>query len=166
MSWKFSLLLKQSISTIANYLQKLSSLRSEVEETSAKNEELQAEVKNLKQESISKEQEIKSLTHRNGLLEAEVEKLEAGIKEAKEIAGQSRDHSTQNESLQRRLQLLEDEAEEQDVRLLDCCAWLCIVVKRRSTWMLGCKIVVFVNSCRLSAAMNEPDLRVPAGQGK
>ena len=85
-----------------------------MEETSAKNEELQAEVKNLKQESISKEQEIKSLTHRNGLLEAEVEKLEAGIKEAKEIAGQSRDHSTQNESLQRRLQLLEDEAEEAD----------------------------------------------------
>lgn len=95
-------------------MQKLASLRLEVEGTTSKNEELQAELKTLKQESIAKEQEIKSLTHRNGLLEAEVEKLESGIKEAKGIAAESRDHSTQNESLQRRLQLLEDEAEEAD----------------------------------------------------
>ena len=54
------------------------------------------------------------MTHRNGLLEAEVEKLEAGIKAAKDEASQGRDHSTHNESLQRRLQLLEDEAEEAD----------------------------------------------------
>ena len=92
----------------------MAALRKDQEETQAKCEELQAKVKSLEQENMSKEQEITSLAHNNQRLEAEVEKLEAGIKDAKELAGTSREHSTQNEALQRRLQLLEEEAEEAD----------------------------------------------------
>ena len=84
------------------------------EETQAKYEELQGKVKTLEQENLAKEQEITSLSHKNQLLETEVEKLETGIKEAKAAAEESGQHGTQNESLQRRLQLLEEEAEESD----------------------------------------------------
>ena len=92
----------------------MSSLRVQQEETQAKYEELQIKVKTLEQENLAKEQEITSLSHKNQLLETEVEKLEAGIKEAKLAAEESGQHGTQNESLQRRLQLLEEEAEESD----------------------------------------------------
>ena len=92
----------------------MSSLRVQQEETQSKYEELQGKVKTLEQENLAKEQEITSLSHKNQLLEAEVDKLETGIKEAKAAAEESGQHGTQNESLQRRLQLLEEEAEESD----------------------------------------------------
>ena len=92
----------------------MSSLRVQQEETQSKYEELQAKVKTLEQENLAKEQEITSLSHKNQLLETEVDKLETGIKEAKTSLEESGQHGTQNESLQRRLQLLEEEAEETD----------------------------------------------------
>ena len=92
----------------------MSTLRVQQEETQAKYEELQGKVKTLEQENLAKEQEITSLAHKNQLLESEVDKLETGIKEAKAAAEESGQHGTQNESLQRRLQLLEEEAEESD----------------------------------------------------
>lgn len=92
----------------------MNSLRLQQEETQAKYEELQGKIKTLEQENLAKEQEITSLSHKNQLLETEVEKLEAGIKEAKAAAEESGQHGTQNEALQRRLQLLEEEAEESD----------------------------------------------------
>lgn len=95
----------------------MNSLRIEADEASAKVEELQAKVKTLEQENYAKEQEITSLSHKNGLLEAEVEKLETGIKEAKAAAEEGTQHGTHNETLQRRLQLLEEEAEEADKNL-------------------------------------------------
>lgn len=98
---------------------KMNALRIEADESSAKSEELATKVKTLEQENLSKEQEITSLTHRNQLLEAEVEKLETGVKEAKAAAGESAQHGTQNEALTRRLQLLEEEAEEADKTLRD-----------------------------------------------
>jgi DNA repair exonuclease SbcCD ATPase subunit len=104
-------------SAAANFAKKMQALRVEADEHQAKSEELQAKVKTLEQENLAKEQEITSLTHRNQLLEAEVEKLETGVKEAKDLAGQSAQHGQQNESLQRRLQLLEEEAEEADKTL-------------------------------------------------
>jgi hypothetical protein len=102
---------------VANFNKKMNALRIEADENQAKAEELQTKVKALEQENLAKEQEITSLTHRNQLLETEVEKLEAGIKEAKGIAGESSQHSQQNEALTRRLQLLEEEAEEADKTL-------------------------------------------------
>ncbi|TAQ84541.1 hypothetical protein B7494_g7138 [Chlorociboria aeruginascens] len=97
--------------------EKMNSLRIEADESAAKVEELQKQLKVLEQDNLQKEQEITSLTHKNGLLESEVEKLEAGIKDAKAVAAQGTDHSTQNETLTRRLQLLEEEAEEADKNL-------------------------------------------------
>jgi tropomyosin, fungi type len=95
----------------------MNSLRLEADEAAAKVEELQAKVKVLEQENLSKEQEITSLQHKNGLLEAEVEKLETGIKSLKTSAEEGEQHGTQNETLTRRLQLLENEAEEADKTL-------------------------------------------------
>lgn len=95
----------------------MNTLRLEADEAHAEVEELKAKVKTLEQENLSKEQEITSLTHRNQLLEAEVEKAEGNMKEFKDKADVSAQHDTQNEALQRRLQLLEEEAEEADKNL-------------------------------------------------
>ncbi len=95
----------------------MNSLRLENDEANAKIEELQAKNKVLEQEGLANEQEIKSLQHKNGILEGEVEKLEAQIKDFKKAADEGQQHGTQNETLQRRLQLLEDEAEEADKTL-------------------------------------------------
>jgi len=95
----------------------MNSLRIEADEATSQVEEYKIKVKALEQENLQKEQEITSLTHKNGLLEAEVEKLEAQIKDAKVIADEGHQHGTQNEALQRRLQLLEEEAEEADKNL-------------------------------------------------
>lgn len=95
----------------------MNALRIEADEATSKNEDLQKQVKALEQENLQKEQEITSLQHKNGLLEAEVEKLEASVKDAKLLADEGSQHGTQNETLQRRLQLLEEEAEEADKNL-------------------------------------------------
>jgi tropomyosin len=102
---------------LANFQQKMNSLRIEADENATKAEELKVKVKTLEQDNLQKEQEITSLTHRNQLLETEVEKLETGIKEAKDISTKSADHATEKEGLTRRLQLLEEEAESADMTL-------------------------------------------------
>jgi tropomyosin len=95
----------------------MANLRVEADEAQAKVAELQAKVKTLEQENLAKEQEVTSLSHKNQVLEAEVEKLEGGIKAAKQTADEGVQHGTQNEALQRKLQLLEEEAEEADKNL-------------------------------------------------
>ena len=92
----------------------MNALRIEADASSAKVEDLQAKVKTLEQENLSKEQEITSLQHKQSVLETEVEKLEGMHTKAKSEADQSAQHGTQNESLQRKVQLLEEEAEEND----------------------------------------------------
>lgn len=95
----------------------MAALRVEADENAAKVEEFKAKIKTLEQDNLTKEQEITSLTHKNKVLETEVEKLEGGIKDAKAAADESSQHGTQNENLQRKLQLLEEEAEEADKNL-------------------------------------------------
>jgi tropomyosin len=95
----------------------MNQLRIEADEASAKVEDLQKDVKSLDQQNLMKEQEITSLNHKNSVLEAEVEKLEAQVKEHKATAEEGSQHGTHNETLQRRLQLLEEEAEEADKNL-------------------------------------------------
>ena len=97
----------------------MNSLRLEADEAAGKVEELQSKVKTLEQENLTKEQDITSLQHKNNLLEAEVEKLESNISEFKKAADEGQQHGTQNETLQRRLQLLEEEAESADKTLRD-----------------------------------------------
>jgi tropomyosin len=95
----------------------LEALRLEADESAAKAEELTAKVKALEQENLQKEQEITSLQHKNSILEGEVEKLEKLHGDAKAAADDSAQHGTQNEALTRKLQLLEEEAEENDKQL-------------------------------------------------
>jgi tropomyosin len=95
----------------------MNSLRLEADEAASKVEELQSKVKVLEQDNLNKEQEITALQHRNGVLEGEVDKLETSITDFKKAAEEGSQHGTKNETLQRRLQLLEEEAEEADKTL-------------------------------------------------
>ncbi|KAE9966423.1 hypothetical protein BLS_007020 [Venturia inaequalis] len=96
---------------------KMSALRIEADESAALAEELKAKVKTLEQENLAKEQEITSLSHKNQLLEADVDKLETQLKDAKDAVDQGATHGSANESLTRRIQLLEEEAEQADRNL-------------------------------------------------
>lgn len=95
----------------------MNALRLEADESAAKVEEYSTKVKQLEQENLSKEQEVVSLQHKNQLLEAEVEKLEKLHGDAKAAADDSAQHGTHNEALTRKLQLLEEEAEDNDKKL-------------------------------------------------
>lgn len=95
----------------------MNQLRLDADTANGKVEELQAKIKALEQESLSKEQEITSLQHKNGVLEGQVEKLEGDVDKHKKLADEGSGSLTQNEALQRRLQLLEEEAEEADKTL-------------------------------------------------
>ena len=95
----------------------MTALRVEADESASKVEDLTAKVKTLEHANLAKEQEITSLAHKNQLLEQEVEKLETGIREVKEDAAEGSRHGKQNENLTRKLQTLEDEAEETDRKL-------------------------------------------------
>lgn len=92
-------------------------LRVQADASGSKVEELTAKVKTLEQENLAKEQEMTSLTHKNQTIEGELEELHGRHgdlkKEMDTIGGQG----TQNEALQRRLQILEEEAEEADKNL-------------------------------------------------
>jgi tropomyosin, fungi type len=92
----------------------MTALRTEADTLHAENTELKAKIKTLEQESLAKEQEITSLGHRNQVLEGQVDKLEGTHKDLKASADQSTTHSTNAENLQRKVQVLEEEAEKTD----------------------------------------------------
>ncbi|KAF2657292.1 tropomyosin [Lophiostoma macrostomum CBS 122681] len=94
--------------------QRMDALRLEADDSAAKAEEYKAKVKTLDTENTQKEQEITSLTHKNQVLEAEVEKLEGQVKTFKDEAGAGAGASSQVEAMQRKIQVLEEEAEESD----------------------------------------------------
>ena len=100
--------------TIIPPSQRLNALRLEADTAQSAAEELKGKVKAAEQENLSKENEIKSLKHRNQLLEEQVEKLEEDLKKSKSELGEVGQQGTHNEALQRRLQILEEEAEESD----------------------------------------------------
>jgi tropomyosin len=95
----------------------MAALRVEADESAGLAEELKAKVKQLEQENLAKEQEIKSLSHKNQVLETDLEKAEGQAKEFKSQAEEGGSAATTNESLTRRLQVLEDEAEQADRNL-------------------------------------------------
>ncbi|KAL9010760.1 MAG: hypothetical protein Q9173_004339 [Seirophora scorigena] len=96
---------------------KMQQLRLEADASSNKVEELTKKVKTLEQENLAKEQEITSLTHKNQVAESELEDLHGRHDDLKKQLEQAGGHGTQNEALQRRLQILEEEAEEADKNL-------------------------------------------------
>lgn len=95
----------------------MATLRKESDEAHAENEALKAKVKTLEQDHYTKENEITSLSHKNQILEAEVEKLEEEVKKHKGLADESTAHGTTAENLTRKVQLLEEEAETTDRNL-------------------------------------------------
>lgn len=92
-------------------------LRVQADASASKVEELTAKVKTLEQENLAKEQEITSLTHKNQTLEGELEELHGRHGDLKKEVDSMGGQGTQNEALQRRLQILEEEAEEADKSL-------------------------------------------------
>lgn len=92
-------------------------LRVEKEETAAKFDELTSTVKRLEQENLSKDQEISSLTTKNSRLEADVEKLDEDLTKFKKEALDGAQHGTTSENLQRKVQVLEEEAETTEKQL-------------------------------------------------
>jgi hypothetical protein len=124
-------------------MQKMNSLRIEADENASKAEELKKRVKELEQDNLQKEQEITSLTHRHQLLEGEVEKLEAIVKESKAAADGAAQHGQANEALNRRLQLLEEEAESADKTLRETNE------KYMSRLLLSRSLLTVLDSARL-----------------
>lgn len=97
--------------------QKINSLKLETETAQEKAEEAFKQIKVLEGETLTKDQEISSLTHKNGLLEAEVEELEAKLTDAKGAAEEGAAHGSANESLTKKISLLEEELEQSDNNL-------------------------------------------------
>lgn len=89
----------------------------ETEAAQDKADEALAKVKELEHDNLKKDQEISSLTHKNSLLEAEVESLEAKLTEAKGAAEEGAAHGTVNENLNRKINLFEEELEASDQKL-------------------------------------------------
>lgn len=97
--------------------QKLNSLKLETEAAQSKADEYSDRVKQLEQDVMQRDQEIASLTHKNTLLETEVEELETHLKDAKGAAEEGAATGSQNESLVKKISLLEDELEASDRNL-------------------------------------------------
>jgi len=94
--------------------QKMNSLRAEADQLHAENVELSAKIKAHEQDNLAKEQEITSLTHRNQVLEADLEKLEGTHKELKNTAELTTAASSNADTLTRKVQVLEDQVEKAD----------------------------------------------------
>jgi tropomyosin, fungi type len=78
---------------------------------------LNAKVKTLELSVTSKDQEIVSLTHRNELLEKQVETHEEKIQSYKGLENDDSGARGERESLLRKVALLEEEAEQNDKNL-------------------------------------------------
>lgn len=98
-------------------LQRLATLRVEADAAIERAEAAEKRNKELEQLLLANEQEIKSLTHRNGLLEGELEKNESKIMEFKhEKAAGENSHATVD-GLTRKVQILEGDLENTERRL-------------------------------------------------
>lgn len=89
----------------------MAKLREDQETTEKKNEELNAENKELTRQIIDKENDMKSLQARIGVLDDEVAKADRDLKAAKEANGESESLRQEHDILQKRFQRLEAEAE-------------------------------------------------------
>jgi len=97
--------------------EKIGALNLKVDEASSKADEYRNTIKQLEQDNLTKEQEISSLTHRYQVLDDECNKLGEELKKAKESADQGHASSSEVESLNRKIGLLESEAEEAEKNL-------------------------------------------------
>jgi len=97
--------------------EKINALKLEADSAHEKHEQSEVQVKKLQDEILQKDQEIASLTHKNSVLESEVAALEGRLDEAKVQADQGAQHGSHNESLTKKISLIETELEESDRNL-------------------------------------------------
>ncbi|KAG8698497.1 hypothetical protein FRC08_005878 [Ceratobasidium sp. 394] len=98
---------------------RMEQLRVDADTASRRAEAAEAKSKKLELELLAKEQEITSLAHRNSLLEAEVEKLEAGLKDAKAAGDAGASNLATADNLSRKVQLLEEELDAAEKNVKD-----------------------------------------------
>jgi len=97
--------------------EKISALQIDKEKSENKADELQKDVKRLEQELSIKETEITSLTHKHTQLEADVEKLETSLAEAKKLNTEGANQGVITEGLTRKLAVLEEEIDSTEKQL-------------------------------------------------
>ena len=98
-----------NVKVIHSSLQKLAALRAEADVAVERAEHAEAQNKKYEQDILQKDQEITSLNHRIGVLDAELEKAEAKLKETKAAAMEGEHSKSTNDGLLRKVQLLEEE---------------------------------------------------------
>lgn len=109
-------------------------MRVEADTNATRAEEAEAKVKKLDHDILTKDQEIQSLQHKLSVAEADLEKLESSLKEhksAKEEAGQHRDT---NESLTRKISLLEEELDTAEKNLRETTDKWAYSLRYRHRW--------------------------------
>ncbi len=77
-------------------------------------------MKKLEQELLAKEQDNASLTHKLSIAEADLDKAEAKLSEAKHASEEGEQNKSANQELLRKVALLEDELDAAEKNLKDC----------------------------------------------
>ncbi|KAG9079553.1 hypothetical protein FRC06_007664, partial [Ceratobasidium sp. 370] len=88
---------------------RMEQLRKEADDAIERADAAAAKNKKLEQDLLTKEQENTSFEHKISVLEAEVEKLEQRLQEAKAAGDQGASTRTEADNLTRKVQLLEEE---------------------------------------------------------
>lgn len=117
-------------SAFFHFFQKMNQLRTEADNAVVRAEEAEAKNKKYEQLLLEKDQEITSLQHRLHLLDEELEKAEASLKESKLARDEGEKAKGENETSARKIQLLEGELDKAEKMLKDTvekCAWLLLL---------------------------------------
>ncbi|KAI8640358.1 tropomyosin [Parasitella parasitica] len=97
--------------------EKIATIRIEADTANAKVEELENELKNIKQEHTQQEREIISLNNKNKQLEEDLDTAHDTIKSLRDNETEDSDHKKHHENSLRKITLLEEELEESDKAL-------------------------------------------------
>lgn len=97
--------------------QKLNALRAEADASIDRAELAEAKNKKLEMELLARDQEITSLTHKLNVMEADLEKAESKLAEAKTAREDGDTAKTNAESLIRRVQIVEEELDSAEKNL-------------------------------------------------
>jgi len=97
----------------------LAQLRIEADNAVARAEVAEQKNKKLEQSLLEKDQDITSLQHKLGILEADLDKAEGKLSEAKLAHDENETSKSANEGLTRKIQLLEEELDNAEKNLKD-----------------------------------------------
>jgi len=89
--------------------QKMNALRAEADAAVARAEDAEAKNKKYEQDLLEKDQNITSLNHKISVLDGELERAEAKLKELKDAQADGEHSKTTNDGLARKIVLLEEE---------------------------------------------------------